>query len=601
MRVKFKSLILVAGMLALGATSSFAQSPEVAGALKALEADRLGSAREALEKAATSSPSAENQFYLGYYYLRLASAEDEGSVKIAEYLDKAKAAFDKGVADDAKSKFPLNKVGQAGVLLGQGKLAEATTLIDQVLSDTKNKDEDVLWRAAEMYTLFTKKGQANDPGKAITLIDQIAGLKKKKDRPEYQLVKGDAYLIKNEGGPAISAYEEALRLQQDTQMAALAYTRMGRVWKRGKNYSSTQTSYNDAIKADEKFAPVYWEFAELWLFAGNYKNAAENLDKYIQYSEESPDVILRYVKFAFLAQQYQKVVDALAKIEGKVNDPDLPRIKGWSLTELGQYEQGAQNLETLLKSNPKKVYPDDYRYLGIDYRELKQDSLAVMNFEKAAAAGDTVFNNYEEVAKIRQAQKRYLDAAKAYEQSIAWKNQRPDKRPTYADFYRKGIAYYQYISSAKDTTVVPQAVESFARMGTMADSTVKANTQLTEEQKESLQGFVTMTPLWQARSNRLFTDRAKALPYYEQYIALADTAKNQKELIEAYQYQAYYEFLVTKDNDKGKEYMRKILALDPENAEANRILNPPAPAVAPKKGAAKPKAGAKASSAPAKN
>lgn len=594
MRVKFKSLFLVAGMLALGVTSSFAQSPEVAGALKALEGDRLGSAREALEKAATSSPSAENQFYLGYYYLRLASAEDEGSAKIAEYLDKAKAAFDKGVADDPKGKFALNKVGQAGVLLGQGKLPEATALIDQVLADTKSRDEDVLWRAAEVYTLFTKKGQANDPGKAVTYIDQIAALKKHKDRPEYQIVKGDAFLIKNEGGPAISAFEEALRLQTDTQMAAMANTRMGRVWKRGKNYANTQTSFNDAIKADEKFAPVYWEFAELWLFAGNYKNAAENLDKYIQYSEESPDVTLRYVKFAFLAQQYQKVVDALTKIEGKVNDPDLPRIKGWSLTELGQYQEGANNLETLLKSNPKKIYPDDYRYLGIDYRELKQDSLAIMNFEKAAALGDTVFNNYEEIGKLQQANKKYLDAANSFGKSILWKDARPDRKPTYADYYRQSLAYYYHVSTAKDSTVIPQAVALFGKTGQMADSTVKANTALTDEQKDALNQIVIKTPLWKARLHRGLSDRAAALPFYDEFISVADTTENKKELYEAYYYEAIYQISVLKDNEKGKEYVQKMLDVDPENAEANRLMTAlTAAANKAKTPAAKPKTGAK--------
>ncbi|MBO9636779.1 tetratricopeptide repeat protein [Siphonobacter aquaeclarae] len=602
MRVKFKSLFLVAGMLALGASNAFAQSPETVAALKSLDGDRLGSAREAFEKAASSSASAENQFYLGYYYLRVAGIEEEGSPKIAEYLEKAKAAFDKGVA--ANPKYVLNNVGLAGVLLGQGKLAEATAIIDKALAETKSKDEDVLWRAAEVYTLFSQKGQANDPGKAITLIDAIGALKKKKERPEYQIVKGDAYLLKNDGGPAISAYEEALRLQQDTQMAAEAYTRMGRVWKRGKNYSATQTSFNDAIKADEKFAPVYWEFAELWLRAGNYKNAAENLDKYIQYSEESPDVILRYVKFAFLAQQYEKVVDALSKIEGKVNDPDLPRIKGWSLTELGKYQPAAENLELLLRSNPKKVYPDDYRYLGIDYRELKQDSLAIQAFSKAAALGDTVFNNYEEIAKIQQAGKKYLDAAKSYGQSIAWKEERPDKKPSYSDFYRQGLAYYFHLSTTKDTTVIPQATAAFGRMGFMADSILKSNTTLTDDQKDGLKTFAVMAPLWQGRSNRLLADRSVALPYYEQYTTVADTTKNKKELIEAYQYAAYYQFLVTKDNDKGKEFMKKIIELDPANPEANRILNPPAPpapATKPKAGAKPKAAGAKAAAAPAKH
>ncbi|MFT4033327.1 MAG: hypothetical protein QM669_12975 [Siphonobacter sp.] len=575
MIVKIKSLFLAAGMLTLGMTHTFAQSPEVVGALKALDGDRIGSARETLEKAAAASP--ENQFYLGYYWLRVAATEDEGSPKLAEDLEKAKAAFDKGTAADPKN--VLNTIGQGGVLLGQGKLTEGTALIDQALAATKSKDETVLWRAAEMYTLFGKKGQANDPGKAIALIDQLYTLKKRQQRPEYEIVKGDAYLLKNDGGPAVSAYEEALRLQNDPQMAALAYTRMGRVWKRGKNYSSTQTSFNDAIGKDEKFAPVYWEFAELWLMAGNYANAAENLDKYIQYSEETPDVILRYVKFAFLAQQYQKVVDALGKVEGKANDPDLPRIKGWSLTELKDYKGGAENLEKLIASNPKKIYPDDYRYLGIDYRELGQDSLAILNFGKAAAVGDTVFNNYEEVAKLRQKNKQYLDAAKAYEQSITWKAQRPDRKPTYADYFREGVAYYYQIATVKDSTVIPQADAAFVKAGLLADSTLKANTTLSDEQKEGLAKVVQKTPLWEGRINRLLSDRSIAAPYYEKFLATADPSTSDKnELLEANRYLGLYHMLVTKDTEKGKEYFKKVLELDPTNAEANRVVNPPAPA-----------------------
>lgn len=98
-----KSLLTILFMGATLSTPLVAQDLQTA--LKDVEAERFTKAGQTLTQLASSSPSAENQFYLGYYYLR------------SGQIDQAKAAFEKGAAADAKNQ--LNNVGLAGVALAK--------------------------------------------------------------------------------------------------------------------------------------------------------------------------------------------------------------------------------------------------------------------------------------------------------------------------------------------------------------------------------------------------------------------------------------------------------------------------------------------------
>ena len=138
---------------------------DVQTALKDVEAERFNKAGQTLTQLATSSPSAENQFYLGYYYLR------------SGQIDQAKAAFEKGAAADKKDQ--LNNIGLAGVALAKKDRATAKTLIDNAVSATKSKDQNVLLRAGEMYTLE----ETNDPAEAIRLLTIADEKDKKNENP----------------------------------------------------------------------------------------------------------------------------------------------------------------------------------------------------------------------------------------------------------------------------------------------------------------------------------------------------------------------------------------------------------------------------------
>ena len=582
MNVKRKSLFITLFLLAVGGLRATAQ--DVQSAMKALDAERFAAARTQFQQLAANG-SAENQFYLGYYFLRTA-AQDSAEVR-TQLLNQAQAAFDKGLAADAKS--ALNTVGQGGVLLAKGDLAGGKAKINQALEATKNRDENVLWRAAEMYTLFEKGGKT-DPAEAIRLIDAIAGLKKKTERPDYQIVKGDAYLIRNEGGPAVSAYEEALRINTDNSNVAKIQTRIGKVFKRGKNYIETQKSFNTAIQADSNFAPVYREYGELWLMAGSYPRAATNYRKYLEKGEGTPEDKLRYAKFAFLSKDYTNAVAQLDEIKGKLKDTDINRMYGYSYVELNQPQPAVENLKTLLEALPdNKELPTDYGYLGRAYSLVEatdsvtnalNDSLSYMYLSKAAPL-DTTNNYYQFLADAKYKGKDYVGAADAYRQSVAWKEKKADQKPGANDYFRLATSYYYGYGLApkeqRDSTLLPRADSAFAKVSEVAPDFVPAY-------KMRAYTNLLMDPTG---------EKELASPYFMKLIEVdqSDTVKYKNDIKDAYKRLAFYAQL-KKDTQKATEYFEKVRAIDPADKDANDFFNPPAPpAPAPKpKTATKPPA-----------
>ncbi|MBC7426666.1 MAG: hypothetical protein H7321_09040, partial [Bacteroidia bacterium] len=70
------------------------------------------------------------------------------------------------------------------------------------------------------------------------------------------------------------------------------------------------------------------------------------------------------------------------------------------------------------------------------------------------------------------------------------------------------------------------------------------------------------------------TIKGYAAPYFEKYIELtsADATKAafKPRLVKAYLYLAYYKSSI-KENDKSKEYLAKVLELEPENEVAKAL------------------------------
>ncbi len=539
----------------------FAQ--DIQSGLKDLEAERLISAGEIFNKLATAAPTAENQFYLGYYYLR------------AGQPDQAKAAFDKGAAADPKNL--LNAVGLGGVALAKKDRAGAKAAIDNAVTVTKAKNQEVLMRAAEMYTLF----ETNDPAEALRLIDLADKLDKKNVSADIEMIYGDAYNIKNDGGNAVSKYENALMISPNL---AKANYKIGRVFLRGKNYPNAQTYFETAIKDDADFAPTYKAFADALANSRAYKKAALMYDKYIEVSKTNDaEQLLDVARYKYLAQDYLGAINYLEKLKGRLKNPIIDRIYGWSHYGLGRYSESVESINRFIQNAPDKVIYDDHVYLGRAYAQLgtpEGDSLSVVNLDKAAPK-DTVENLYREIARKYQDAKRYDKAADYWQKSIAY-----DKKPSGNDYLYLGVANYVFApraaqAVAKEDTAQQRMVRqryylradsAFAKLAILSPDYVLAN---------YYRGQATYYSMPQAQA----LASGAALPFYEKYIEAvskldpAKQADNTRYLITVYKALAGFASF-RKDDVKYKESLTKVLELDPNDKDAKTALEGPAPSTA---------------------
>lgn len=557
--MRMKLVALVFGLLAF--VNLHAQT--VQDGLALIHGERYNDAGALFKKLAEGTPSADNQYYLGYYYIK------------TNQLDEAQKAFEKGLQLDEKSY--LNQVGLGTIALSKGDRAKAKELFDTA-EKKKGKDAEVLYRIGEAYTLFEKN---NDPAEAIRLLD--AAVKRDKNLADAYIAKGDALMLRNEGGNAVTAYEYALTAKPNY---AVAHNSIGQIYLRGKNYNLALENYKKAIEADANFAPAYKDLAELYFLAQQYKKAAENFDLYIQKSGTTdPEMKLRAAQFAFTADDYAKSLQLLEEIKGKINNPITLRMYGWSYFKTNEPDKAIQNLDEFMKTAPDKVIGDDYKYLGRAYNQKVTDgkgydSLGMVYILKGAdldTSKTQAAATYKEVAGLYYAAKDYPKAAAAYNKG----NSLDTAKATANDYYYEGLANFQTASSI----VVPKSGDP-----NFADSTkIAADKKNLYLRADSIFATVTQklpewpygyywraSTLYNAYDRQENVDKGISAPHYLKLVELAekdpDPNKYKSYLKLAYGYLAFYNQSTVKDAAKAKEYWEKLLAVDPDNAAAKEAL-----------------------------
>jgi tetratricopeptide (TPR) repeat protein len=544
MNGKMKSLLVAAGLLFTGMVNG----QTVQQGLSQLDGDQPTKAKATMTAVVAASPTAENMYYLGYAQLRTGD------------LAGAKATFEKGLVTEPKQ--PLNSVGLATLMLANKNGEGAKGAFDKILLETKMKNGDVLFRIAEAYTLYE---HTNNPGEAVRLIDLIPEKTKKPLTDAMQIVKGDAFLLKNDGGPAASAYEQALLVNK----SAKAHIRLGVVYLRGKNYKATLESYQNAFDVDSTFAPYYKRLGEYLVILNKFKQASKYFKLYVERSESSPSVLFDAAKLLFLSKNYKESMDFLEKAEtGGVKDEDMFRMKGYSNIELGNPQSGLDNLELMVKSGVKPYYLDN-AYFAKAYQSLKKDSLALIYYEKAAPL-DTLNNHYSAMYDITYKQKKFNQSFDYAMKSMDWKTAKKQAL-TATDWYNVGMAqYYLTAYTPKEDTL------GRYNKGMKADSLFMKAIALNDK----------WAPFYmnRARTNNYIDytgTKWLAAPHYEKWLTVVDIAKADKDVLyNTYRYLAGYNSVVTKDLVKVQENVDKAVAIKTDDPDKLKELLNPAPAVA---------------------
>ncbi len=349
-----KKIILTAAV-GFFTSSAFAQS--VQDGIQYVDSHKFAKARDNFNQLITANPKeADNYFYLGNTYL----------TQFEPNFEKADEYFKKGLAIESKNY--LNKIGLASIKLGKGDRSGIME-IQNIVKESREKDPEVLYRAAEALTLFEK---TSAPDTAIDYLNKAIEKAQKGGVPaNYYYTLGDAYRLKKEPGKAMSEYDKASAVARNK---ASVFTRMGTLWMAAQQWKLAKENIDKAIAVDQTYAPAYKAKAAYDIKYQQNAMATQDLINYAKYADEDPYTQLEISKLFFTNEDYANSKATLDKVFDKVEDPIKYKLRGYLSFADGNYVEAKQNMDNFLsKVEKSRVYPGDEGLLGLIAAGLAKD------------------------------------------------------------------------------------------------------------------------------------------------------------------------------------------------------------------------------------
>lgn len=385
--------------VAFGLVANFAVAQSLQQGINSIDSHKYIQAKQNFEQMLAKDPSAQNFFYNGNVYL----------TQFQPNFDKAKEFFDKGLAADKRSN--LNKIGLASIKLGKGDRSGFAD-IQEAVKDSREKDPEVLYRAAEALTLFEKTA---NPDLAITYLEKAIERERKEVPTYYYYTLGDAYRLKLSNSPqvagaAMTAYDKAL---PSAKNKASVFTRMGTLWMAAQQWQKAKESLDKAILSDATYAPAYKAMAGYDIKYQRNGEATQDLIKYAQYADEDPYTQLEISKLFFINDDYANARTTLDKVFDKVEDPIKYKLKAFLQYADGKYPEAMASLNTFMsKVDKSTILPVDQGLQGLitaglaktETDEAKKKMMMNEAMQKVAIAKnakDSTFDWDMELAKIK--------------------------------------------------------------------------------------------------------------------------------------------------------------------------------------------------------
>lgn len=547
-----KTHLKIASVIALVfGFSAAAQAQTLQDAIRMTDNEQYTSAKAAFTKLIAAAPTVgDNYFYFGDLLLKMDDA------------DSALIVFKKGT--DIEPSNPLTHVGLGRGYMYTGKvedglreLSQADALITAQSGKkgtlTPQKQAVILCELAETYTFAPSPNY----DKAIDYTNRAEKLDG--TNADVFLIRGDAMQGKDpvNGTPAIEAYKKAAAVNPKS---AKANVRIGRVYMNGKNPTEAIKYYNLALASEPNFAPAYAEKGEAWYQLGKFDSASAN---YSDYLVLNPDCYARYRYAAFLYKSgdYDNAIEQGNQV--MTCDSNLVAViyrivaKSYLEKKTPDYAKTIQYYDLFFRkqaiTGKPKLTAEDYRNRGKANSALKNDSLAILDFQKAVVIDTTQKDVYFDLGNAYFKQKKYDQAAMWYKKKyLAETNATLNVRITSLNAYAKALLLNKEYSRADSAYTAVIALDSNLTYG------------------------------WLGRAqsmNRIDGEGAPkelALPYYERYFAIANAdsvarKKNSKDLIGASVYLAQIHERY-KNFACAKAYYAFALSLDPANVPAKYAM-----------------------------
>ncbi len=493
----------------------------------------------------TSGATAESSYYLGEVYL------------IENKLDSASYYFKKVQELDPTNAFAL--VGEGKIALLKNNLQAASQSFDQAIKlDKKNP---------EVYTTIAKAyGLAGQTEKLTEMLEKAN--KAQKNYPGIFIVEGDLLQKQEKYGEAISKYENAIYFDKQNKEALLKETRV----YQNVNKDQALSLVTNLLSIDPNYIPAHVEAANIYYALGRYKSSIESFEKFITEPGMPVKEHEKYASVLYFSKEYAKSLEEIdLAMKNNPNDFILNRLKAYNNYELGAYVKATDAMIKLFESKKDKdeFIWQDYLYYGHLLSKQGQDSLAIVNYEKALSIDSRKTEIYKDISAAYEKLERHDEAILYFQKYI---DTTPDLGVT--DKFSFGRTCY-YAGYGKMTPDAVGQIPSDADVAkgkeylAMADKLFK---EVSEISAESYLGY-----FWRARVNSLLdpeSTQGLAKPYYEKALSilLANPKGKEGMLIECYKYLGYY-YYINNDKTNAIDNFSKVIELDPTDTKIKEAID----------------------------
>ncbi|MDR0427078.1 MAG: tetratricopeptide repeat protein, partial [Dysgonamonadaceae bacterium] len=482
------------------------------------------------------------------------------------------AAYYYAKAIEAEANYPFGYIGEGSLALMSGKMNEAEELFKKAEGMNK-KDASISVAIAEAYI------EVKQYPKAQQSIE-----KAKKADKKYAgtfMVEGDLFRAKEENlGLAAGSYESALRLNKKEKSA---YLKLAKLYEHA-NPKVALDYLDQLIAIDPEYIPAYALIGDINRNRGTYQQALRAYEKFISI----PGVPLlqrdRYAQLLYFTDQYEKSLKEIDYVLSfEPNNVVMHRLQAYNNFKLENYETGAQQMDEFMESTPKDqhIYLDYLTY-GQLLLKVKRAEDALAAFQNAAASENAKSEIHKELAMAYRSLGKQEEMIAEYEKYFE-----EEKNLSLVDYQNYGRGLYslaaKFVSS--DYKASPVSPEQKTADDQLFYSSIEKGNDAFGKIIESRPDHYS-TLLWMARLNSLVDLKEQeelgavmkgvAKPYYEKFVEVAlsenEDGKANKDILDAYRYLASY-YLLLDDKVNSGEYFKKILEIDPDNADAKTALD----------------------------
>jgi cytochrome c-type biogenesis protein CcmH/NrfG len=519
------SLALLALIVSFGLTAQTLQDGK-----RFHHQQRHQSAKESLVKALAAAPTnPELIYWLAQVHFDMKD------------LNGAKEVLRKGM-EGANGSNPLLLVAMGQAELIDKKPNDARQRFESAISLTKGKD----------IAVYSAIGKANleEGGDAAYGIEKLkaATLIKNFKDPMVHVYMGDLYRKLNDGGGAVSSYENALLI--DPKLAVAKY-KIGKIYitQGSEQREIFLGKFKDAVTDDQTFTPALYDLY-VYYFSRDVNEARKYFAYYKTHTDPGPALDYEEASLLFAAGDFKNAIaksDALLQTQGANADARLYRLKGYCFDKLGDSIQSLSLLETFFqKAMPDQINPDNYVVAAYSAAKQNAEPAKIEYYFTKSIETDTAVSN-----KIDYARKAadFFKKSGNNVKSAEWLTKILSINPKLSkvDLYNAGFENFKALQFQTADSIFSIYKTQFAN---------------------EVYGHY-----WSFRSRSVIDstmEQGLAIPDCEKFISLAELekAKNKSTLITAYGYLAGYSANIKKDLAAAKSYLEKIIEIDPTNQDA---------------------------------